>query len=346
MNKILFFVIVSFVFVSVNGFLEEPIYIKEIKGIKKNDKCLEVKKETGNILTLYLGICPTGQYCRVYSDLKTIEEEGPFSCKDTALFNGEVCTKNGECHSSVCENGICVKPDTCSESVECDFNQYCNAKTGKCLDAKPEGSTCTHTRECQFKLGCNHGICTKLFSLGIGEKAEHSYFCQSNYILERTNKTNNVCARKEKTAEFPAYCTADNECPVKSFFGPGATDYEDDHTPCVENLNSRQKTCNYDSNDNTFKSMLSEITSDYAGSNYRVHWGYMSEDEHLFKYLGRTNVFDIMLKYSKDIQGTPSFYQDTMRQYIHTCDMVHKESASKKMTISLVGIFLLFVLLL
>lgn len=127
---------------------------------------------------------------------------------------GWTCCSDNDCISRTCFNSTCTGKslgELCETSEECETNTYCN---GKCAELLADGDHCNLDNECPAGSGCNTNICTKLFSLALGETVSNKKFCQSNFMY--TGKCNSLEIRKNKTTEgviSPPYeCTIGTIC--------------------------------------------------------------------------------------------------------------------------------------
>lgn len=95
-----------------------------------------------------LQACPSGQYCPFSNIINTTKTNVTCLSKPSTSKNtlpGEYCSKNQDCLSVNCQNGIC-KGSTlqCSNHSDCDPGLYCDSMTNICLSQKTFGQVLLH----------------------------------------------------------------------------------------------------------------------------------------------------------------------------------------------------------
>jgi hypothetical protein len=111
-------------------------------NITAPDMCMMVN-DTKNKLHL---IKPCESESKPICNFTTISYDSPAFCEAappaSLTFPGESCSKNSECHSGQCSNGVCKgksADQTCSDDYDCDVGYYCSSWDSKCRAQKQFG---------------------------------------------------------------------------------------------------------------------------------------------------------------------------------------------------------------
>jgi len=190
----------------------------------QDNQCI-VANETSQMVQLYQ--CQEGYVCDNYKQLGSIYEgdwgnvdcvpkqnqtDKPTECTDQDISTGFECICDKNCFSGTCQNGRCMglsEGANCTGSEYCMPNYYCLDK--QCVPAKAEGENCTDSQECLNGLGCNEGLCTKYFSLELGDLASQKAFCKSYAVSENRCDELTVFINDTKLEE-PYSCNIGDVC--------------------------------------------------------------------------------------------------------------------------------------
>lgn len=125
--------------------------------------------------------------------------------------SGWLCCTDTNCASSNCSNNYCIGKainDSCNSDEECEVGLYCDEK---CLKLKSLKDDCISDSSCPIGSGCNNNICTKLFSLNLGDESQHRKFCISNFI--KSGLCDTLVIWNETSILAPPYeCKIGSEC--------------------------------------------------------------------------------------------------------------------------------------
>ena len=106
------------------------------------DVCMMVN-DTKNKLHL---IKPCESEDKPICNFANINYTNPAKCEAAPpaelTYPGESCTKNSQCHSGLCVNGVCKGKgfnETCTDDYDCDAGYYCSDWDKKCKEQRQFG---------------------------------------------------------------------------------------------------------------------------------------------------------------------------------------------------------------
>ena len=158
-----------------------------------------------------MGGCPEGEFC------PSSPEEAYCTKIPIKKEEGEECTKQEECKSSICEENKCktlADGEECKKHYHCGQFSYCDEISSQCKPLVKEGGKCNTSFECGFDLACANFVCKKMFSLPTGEATDNWQVCQTGrsfelstgeYCVEKKQNTPTCPTNYEKTCEFTVY---------------------------------------------------------------------------------------------------------------------------------------------
>lgn len=211
-----------------------PNYTCSAKVVNVNEEC---SYEHVNKLDLHL--CnSTNLVCQpIEFDAQSVCV--PIVIAKNSILPGELCEKNEDCISGVCNekaNSTCTgkeENDPCKRTAECGkglycFNNKCN-KTGSVCDE--QGYGCSINQLCDR----SNGTCHLIGSAAIGEVVPFSLICQSYY-----QDSNGICAYSVKLRNVKEL-----DCPNKKTECVYENDYEKtEKIPCAcAKTNTGKKYC-------------------------------------------------------------------------------------------------------
>ena len=108
-------------------------------------------------------------------------------CQIGLVCNGNnICvgpaTSGGNCNTTN-SNYLCQNGDWCN----CDYALYGDACY--CEAESKDGAPCLYDFECRGKSGCNGGVCTKWFSVNVGDASESFDFCRPGLLFDSVHDT-------------------------------------------------------------------------------------------------------------------------------------------------------------
>ncbi len=87
------------------------------------------------------------------------------NCNSDRCLPGDVCVRNlAMGNDFFCQSGNQGSP--CSDSFECDDDQYCDLTLNLCAPDKPAGATCGDRQECAGDQDCVFGSCGSIDTVG------------------------------------------------------------------------------------------------------------------------------------------------------------------------------------
>lgn len=199
-----------------------------------SESCKEIACDTGispyciktSSTLIQVSSCKSSQTCPLKST--DLSDSGPYVDRMCEVSDSESvscyqnfgagespagwkCCEDSNCLSNNCTEKICIgknKNDKCDKSGECVAGLYCD---DFCIESKKIGNFCGKDEECAIGSGCNLGVCTKLFSLDLGESAEDEKFCFSYFVYENVCDTIEV---KIQDSSTEVVADSDNECTI------------------------------------------------------------------------------------------------------------------------------------
>jgi hypothetical protein len=194
------------------------------------NRCIEVTD------TIKVSSCPPTMYCPSYSSLSSYSQQDlqdvycedlPYNplidlCTDPGYQStqvpGDECCRNSNCNSNICAGLRCqglAAGSTCTDPSSCAPGLYCSSNL--CVPCLPSGSSCASDLECKVGYGCNYGICTKLWSVDISQKAQNSKFCASGYLNREYCDLIWIYINKTERINAPFECNLVDTCGYYSY---------------------------------------------------------------------------------------------------------------------------------
>ncbi|EGG20726.1 hypothetical protein DFA_00589 [Cavenderia fasciculata] len=197
-----------------------------------DDYCVRQGESCKAVLAGETFYCVDGTYCSQNGTCQQTSSEGQAcgvapckewlncvsgTCVETGYATvGEACTEDYQCSTFgnlACTNGICqdVQPATCISSGDCSYFEICNGTV--CVPRILDGQACkdgTLNSRCLPFSKCYNGICTRMYSLGLGALCDEDRMCDISQGLEYDGYSC-VDANLNQTSASNVNCTA-TEC--------------------------------------------------------------------------------------------------------------------------------------
>ena len=144
-----------------------------------------------------MGGCPEGEFC------PSSPEEAYCTKIPIKKEEGEECTKQEECKSSICEENKCktlADGEECKKHYHCGQFSYCDEISSQCKPLVKKGGKCNTSFECGFDLACANFVCKKMFSLPTGEATDNWQVCQTGRSFELS--TGEYCVEKKQILQL------------------------------------------------------------------------------------------------------------------------------------------------
>jgi hypothetical protein len=233
--------------------------------------------------------CSTNKLCRnpEIGAENTQCSENPIKKEDNTS-----CANGAECRSGVCDT-ICKSlptGDSCVSDNQCEVGSFCD-DTLKACKKQMELGNCIRNEQCLNNMGCNAGICTKYFSLNVGDKAESGEFCGSG-DFDGNEVTSGNCIETTFKAPYDINkpCLTENTCTYTTF--PTG---EEKIKQCRCSFTDGKAYCPMPSSDSYYKKYVSQYKAFYE-SNSKVHTIYRDNVTYTLKRLQFDTVFYPELK--------------------------------------------------
>ena len=225
-------------------------------------------------------------YNRTLSASEIKEEYTHHSNYDALKPAGSQCSKNSDCRTENCFEGVCRIMGYCENDSDCSFCQYCDINESKCKTLKLLGSQCSKDIECETK-NCLNGTCRQIGycksdpDCSPGEYCENNnceplrpigFNCTKHSQCETKTCVNGICRET-------GYCNSDPDCPpdkycknnkcenLKPINSSCSRDPECETKNCLNGVCRNKGYCNVDpdcyaaqycDNDNTCKNLKGE----------------------------------------------------------------------------------------
>ena len=149
-------------------------------SLNETNLCYKMDMDMSDVI-YYVGGCAEDEYCSEDSEV------GYCTKLPVKREDGESCSANSDCRSSLCEEGTCTRRkdgESCERHANCGNGSFCYDEEQICKALYKEGDLCESDYECGFDLVCSYRHCEKMFSFESGEASDNSLACKTGFSTE------------------------------------------------------------------------------------------------------------------------------------------------------------------